>query len=214
MKAQRQVAHNSRHESRQEILKRRQLEREEREAKRLKLHHLQREEARIKNKENKKRNELRKRLDTEEQSLHKREEQIERDMRKFNNHRIKPLGRDKFYNRYYYLDDIGGTLLHGSGRLYVQSPSDTDIMILMERDSIESIDRSVSLPCGRGGGVRFVTQLLEAQGLNTEAEFFSKRVEKLKQGDTSPEEWWQSYDDPEDVSPLFFFFFLYMLLEE
>lgn len=195
------MAHNNRRqESRQEILKRRQQEREEREAKRLKLHHLQREEARNKSKETKKRNDLRKRLDEEERVLHKKEEQIERDLRKYNNHRIKPLGRDKFYNRYYYLDDIGGTLFHGSGRLYIQSPSDTDIMILMERDSIESIDKSESLPCGRGGGVRFVSQLLEAQGLTKEAEFFNNRVQKLRNGETAPEEWWQSYDEPEDVS--------------
>ncbi|KAI7906927.1 uncharacterized protein BX663DRAFT_494236 [Cokeromyces recurvatus] len=204
LKAQRKAEQLSRHELRLEALKRRQQEREEREAKRLKLHHLQREEARIRNQELKIRNATRKRLDEEERVMHKKEEQIERDMRKYNNHRIKPLGRDKFYNRYYYLDDIGGTLLHGSGRLFVQSPSDTDLMVLQERDSIESIDLDVSLPCGRGGGVKFVSQLMKEQGLIKEVEFFEKRIEALTKKDDSytSEEWWQSYDEPEDIQRL------------
>ncbi|RCH79542.1 hypothetical protein CU097_001680, partial [Rhizopus azygosporus] len=111
LKAQRKQEYLTRHESRQAAMKRRQTEREEREAKRIKLHHLQREEARVRNQEQKMRNETRKRLDEEERALHKKEEQVERDLRKYSTHRIKPLGRDKFYNRYYYLDDIGGTLL-------------------------------------------------------------------------------------------------------
>jgi bromodomain adjacent to zinc finger domain protein 1A len=200
LKAQRKAEQLSRHESRQAVMKRRQAEREEREAKRLKLHHLQREEARAKSQEQKQRNEARKRLDEDERAMHKKEEQVERDMRKYSNHRLKPLGRDKFYNRYYYLDDVGGTLLHGSGKLFVQSPSDTDLMILLERDSIESIDKSATLPCGRGGGVKFTSQLLKEQGLTREAEFFEKRVQVLKQEDMNTvDEWWQSYDEPEDV---------------
>lgn len=182
-------------------MKRRQVEREEREAKRLKLHHLQREEARVRNQEQKLRNDLRKRLDEDERVMHKKEEQVERDMRKFSNHRIKPLGRDKFYNRYYYLDDIGGTLVHGSGKLFVQSPSDTDLMILQQRDSAESIDTSVTLPCGRGGGVDFVAQLLRGQGMTKEATYMQKRLDYLENGgDSTVDEWWHSYDQPEDVS--------------
>ncbi len=182
-------------------MKRRQIEREEREAKRLKLHHLQREEARVRNQEQKLRNDARKRLDEDERIMHKKEEQVERDMRKFSNHRIKPLGRDKFYNRYYYLDDIGGTLVHGSAKLFVQSPSDTDLMILQQRDFIESLETSVTLPCGRGGGVKFVAQLLREQGMIKEATYMEKRLNYLENGgESTKNEWWHFYDQPEDVS--------------
>ncbi|KAG1083802.1 hypothetical protein G6F42_022060 [Rhizopus arrhizus] len=197
LKAQRKADQLSRLESRQEAMKRRQAEREEQENKRIKMHHIQREEQRAQ----KVRNDARKKLDEEERLMHKKEEQVERDMRKYSVNRIKPLGRDKFYNRYYYLDDIGGTLLHGSGKLYVQSPSDTDLMVLLERDVVESIDANATLPCGRGGGVKFVSQLMKEQGLVKEAEFFEDRDAKLKQHTANPlDEWWQTYDDPEDVS--------------
>lgn len=201
-KAQRKAEQLSRHESRQAVMKRRQQEREEREAKRLKLHHLKREEARARNQEQKMRNDARKRLDEDERVMHKKEEQVERDMRKFSCHRIKPLGRDKFYNRYYYLDDIGGTLVHGSGKLFVQCPSDTDLMNIQERDHVESLDTSVALPCGRGGGVKFVVELLKEQGMPKEATYVEKRLEYLKNNEDPVNEWWHSYDDPEDLQKL------------
>ncbi|KAI8366381.1 ATP-utilizing chromatin assembly and remodelling N-terminal-domain-containing protein [Choanephora cucurbitarum] len=202
-RAQRQAEHLSRHESRQAAMKRHQAEREQREAKRMKLHHLQREEARARNQEIKIRNEARKRLDEDERAVLRKDEQVERDLRKYNTHRIKPLGRDKFYNRYYYLDDIGGTLLHGSGKLFVQCPSDTDIYILQERDFEESIDKTIPLPCGRGGGIKFVKQLMEAQGFGSEAKFLLERIEALKTGDTiKAKEWWHCYAEPEDIQKL------------
>jgi bromodomain adjacent to zinc finger domain protein 1A len=205
LKAQRKAEQLSRHESRQATMKRRQTEREEREAKRMKLHHLQREEARVRNQEQKLRNDARKRLDEDERVMHRKEEQVERDMRKYSNHRIKPLGRDKFYNRYYYLDDIGGTLVHGSGKLFVQCPSDTDLINLQERDFVESLDTTVTLPCGRGGGVKFVSQLLKEQGMSKEAEYMEKRLGYLNKKNDQSEvtEWWHSYDEPEDVSSFF-----------
>ncbi|PHZ15046.1 uncharacterized protein RHIMIDRAFT_277004 [Rhizopus microsporus ATCC 52813] len=204
LKAQRKQEYLTRHESRQAAMKRRQTEREEREAKRLKLHHLQREEARVRNQEQKMRNETRKRLDEEERILHKKEEQVERDLRKYSTHRIKPLGRDKFYNRYYYLDDIGGTLVHGSGRLFVQCPSDTDLIIIQERDCVESIDRKADPPCGRGGGVKFVCQLLKGQGFVKESEYMEQRLKVLngQSESTAIPPWWQVYDRPEQLDAL------------
>ncbi|KAI9248962.1 ATP-utilizing chromatin assembly and remodelling N-terminal-domain-containing protein [Helicostylum pulchrum] len=205
LKAQRRAEQLSRHESRQATMKRRQQEREEREAKRLKLHHLQREEARVRNQEQKMRNDARRRLDEDERLMHKKEEHVERDMRKYSTHRIKPLGRDKFYNRYYYLDDIGGTLVHGSGKLFVQCPTDTDLMNIRERDLIESLDTTVTLPCGRGGGVSFVRELLKGQGLLKEADYVEKRLECLNNNNNNGDainEWWQSYDGPEDLQKL------------
>ncbi|KAG0939169.1 hypothetical protein G6F57_006395 [Rhizopus arrhizus] len=204
LRAQRQQEHLTRHESRQEAMRRRQAEREEREAKRVKLHHLQREEARARNLEQKTRNETRKRLDDEERMLHKKEEQVERELRKYNTHRIKPLGRDKFYNRYYYLDDVGGTLLHGSGRLFVQCPSDTDLIIIQERDHIESLDTKVNAPCGRGGGTNFVSQLLKGQGFEKESEYMEQRLKILngEQVENPVQSWWHVYDNPEQLDEL------------
>ncbi|ORY95624.1 ATP-utilizing chromatin assembly and remodelling N-terminal-domain-containing protein [Syncephalastrum racemosum] len=136
-RAQRQAESQSRHESRQAVLKRKQAEREEREAKKLKMYHRQREEARIRSQEQKARNEARKKLDSEELQLHKKEEQVEHGMRKYSTQRVKPLGRDKFFNRYYYFDNIGGANAHGTGRLFVQNPSDLDLILLRERDRAE-----------------------------------------------------------------------------
>ncbi|KAI8985902.1 ATP-utilizing chromatin assembly and remodelling N-terminal-domain-containing protein [Pilobolus umbonatus] len=202
LKAQRKVEKLTRHESRLVVLKRKQAEKEEREAKRLKLHHLQREEARVRNQELKQRNELRKRLDEDERIMHKKEEQVERDLRKFNIHRIRPLGRDKFYNRYYYLDDIGGTLLHGSGRLFVQCPSDTDLMSIQERDLIKSMDTNATLPCRRGEGVKFVADLMRAQDMSDEATYVEERLDALYNKDETRnnKEWWQFYDEPEQIN--------------
>lgn len=129
-------------------------------------------------------------------------------MHKFSTHRIRPLGRDKFYNRYYYLDDIGGMMMHGSGKLFVQSPSGSDLMLLQERDVPEQEDMSSSLPCGRGGGVDFVGQLMKAQGFEQEFTF----VEETLTQSTTKVEWWQYYDKPEDVS-FFFFFFLHVIYQ-
>ena len=214
LKAQRKQEYLTRHESRQAAMKRRQTEREEREAKRIKLHHLQREEARVRNQEQKMRNETRKRLDEEERALHKKEEQVERDLRKYSTHRIKPLGRDKFYNRYYYLDDIGGTLVHGSGRLFVQCPSDTDLIIIQERDCVESIDRKTDPPCGRGGGVKFVCQLLKGQGFIKESEYIEQRLKVLngQSESTTIPPWWQVYDRPEQVRGIIVYLLLLILI--
>ncbi|KAI9249889.1 hypothetical protein BY458DRAFT_445156, partial [Sporodiniella umbellata] len=201
LKAQRQQEYLSRHESRQEVLKRRQVEREERESKRMKLHNIQREEARVKSQEQKQRNEARKRLDDEERLLHKKEEQVERDLRKYNTHRIKPLGRDKFFNRYYYLDDIGGTLLNGTGRLFVQCPSDTDLILIQERDRVESFDGLAEPPCGRGGGVDFVTELLNVQGFETD--YIKRKLEFLNNRESDHvHAWWRIYDKPEQLDGL------------
>ncbi|KAG0174583.1 hypothetical protein DFQ28_005738 [Apophysomyces sp. BC1034] len=198
---QRHAEHASRHESRQAILKRKQAEREEREAKRIKMHHRQREEARVRTQEQRARGEARKKLDEEERQMHKREEQVERDMRRYSTLRIKPLGRDKFYNRYFYLDNIGGASSHGSGRLYVQSPNEIDLMTLMERDEPEPISTDTALPCGRGGGIPFICQLMRGQGLHEESEFLGQRIQASADAN-NVQEWWQTYQNPEELENL------------
>ncbi|KAG2217309.1 hypothetical protein INT45_013005, partial [Circinella minor] len=195
---------SSRSESRQALLKRKQIEREEREAKRMKLYHQQREEARARSQILKARSTARRKLDEEERHLHKKEEQIEHSMRRYTTARIKPLGRDKFYSRYLYLDNIGGGTTHGTGRLFVQSPSDVDFTLLRERNdpttyaeikpsttstntinttshSANGTNASNNLhSCGHGGGVQFVSTLMKAQGFEKEAEFMKKRIEVME----------------------------------
>ncbi|KAF7732000.1 hypothetical protein EC973_007105 [Apophysomyces ossiformis] len=198
---QRHVEHASRHESRQAILKRKQAEREEREAKRIKMHHRQREEARVRTQEQRARTEARKKLDEEERQLHRKEEQVERDMRRYSTLRIKPLGRDKFFNRYFYLDNIGGGSTHGSGRLYIQSPSEIDLMTLRGREEPESVNSEAALPCGRGGGISFVCELMRGQGLEEESRFLEQRISDTT--DTCvAQEWWETYQYPEELENL------------
>ncbi|KAI9265050.1 ATP-utilizing chromatin assembly and remodelling N-terminal-domain-containing protein [Phascolomyces articulosus] len=215
-------ATSSRSESRQALLKRKQMEREEREAKRIKLYHQQREEARARSQILKARSMARRKLDEEERQLHKKEEQMEHNMRRYNTLRIRPLGRDKFYNRYLYLDNIGGGATHGAGRLFVQSPSDVDFTLLRERNdattytgssssyaSNNSTTTTITPPCGHGGGVSFVSALMQAQGFNKEAEFMEKRIQSMQDMESNraattlqPEEWWRCYDNPEDIDNL------------
>lgn len=116
-------------------------------------------------------------------------------MRRYATLRVRSLGRDRFYNKYYYFDNIGGSCIHGTGRLYVQSPSEADLIALTSRDDPEPIDGE-ELPCGRGGGVKFVTQLMHAQGLSKEAEWLQH---KLSSKEDSSDRWY-CYTEPEDVS--------------
>lgn len=130
-------------------------------------------------------------------------------MRKYDILRMKPLGRDKFFNRYFYLDNIGGANAHGTGRLFVQSPTSTDITVLRSRD--EPLDateekQNTNKPAGHGGGLHFVGQLMRAQGLDKEADFLESRIKDmsgLNNTDAATtnnySEWWKCFDDPEDV---------------
>jgi bromodomain adjacent to zinc finger domain protein 1A len=60
------------------------------------------------------------------------------------------------------------------------------------------------LPCGRGGGTDFVTQLMRAQGLQREADWLQRRILTLRgnletsHGDSLDR--WYCYSEPEDVS--------------
>jgi bromodomain adjacent to zinc finger domain protein 1A len=70
--------------------------------------------------------------------------------REFRRHRdvlrIRPLGKDRFFNRYWYFDGIGtmelissedGSVVYGTGRLFVQGPSkeDQDFAVTLGSDS-------------------------------------------------------------------------------
>lgn len=81
------------------------------------------------------------RLDEEDNKLERRMESIEREFRKWSGVvRLRPLGKDRFHNRYWWFDGIGGssliasggTIMYGAGRLFIQGPAESDIE-LMER---------------------------------------------------------------------------------
>ncbi|KAI0094698.1 chromatin remodeling complex protein [Irpex rosettiformis] len=83
------------------------------------------------------------RLDEEVNKCERRLEQIERDFRKLLGAvRVKPLGRDRFYNRVWWFDGMGSALLignggsvqYGTGRIFVQGPSEHDVEILQRRE--------------------------------------------------------------------------------
>lgn len=79
------------------------------------------------------------RLDEEVGKLERRLEGIERDFRKvLGMIRLKPIGKDRFYNRIWWFDGCGSSSLVGSGgviqyatgRLFIQGPSEFDQEIL------------------------------------------------------------------------------------
>ncbi|KAG5353254.1 hypothetical protein C0989_008989 [Termitomyces sp. Mn162] len=82
------------------------------------------------------------RLDEEVNKLERRLEGIEREFRKlFGAVRVKPLGKDRFYNRVWWFDGMGsaslvgsgGVAQYGTGRLFIQGPSEFDKELLDQR---------------------------------------------------------------------------------
>lgn len=81
----------------------------------------------------------RRRLDEELNKTERRLEQIERQFRAlFGVGRTRHMGRDRFFNRYWWLDGMGiGTLVnasggtaYGTGRVFVQGPSEFDLLVI------------------------------------------------------------------------------------
>ncbi|KAG0271064.1 hypothetical protein BGZ95_001189 [Linnemannia exigua] len=118
----------SRSESRQEKLKRQQMEREQHESRRNQDLLRQRALNKARSAEQKMRYDARKRLMDRESALNRKEEQVDRDSRRYGIARVRPLGKDRFYNRYWYFDGL--TMDHGTDRLYVQSPSFLDLEVM------------------------------------------------------------------------------------
>ncbi|KAI0361718.1 chromatin remodeling complex protein [Trametes cingulata] len=90
----------------------------------------------------------RRRLEEEVAKLERRLEGIEREFRKLlGSVRVKPLGRDRFYNRVWWFDGMGaasligsgGTVQYGTGRIFIQGPSEFDVEILRRRE--EDVDK-------------------------------------------------------------------------
>ncbi|RHZ46786.1 hypothetical protein Glove_606g140 [Diversispora epigaea] len=75
-------------------------------------------------------------LEENEIMISKREEQIEKDKRKYAIPRVPLLGKDRFYNKYYYFDNIGAAVSekYGTGRIFVESANDFDLEIMTEKE--------------------------------------------------------------------------------
>ena len=113
--------------TRQEVLREKALQREE-EAERVAA-----EQARFKERfrETKQLRDERRRLAETIQRCIRREGAIEREFRRYAQiPRLRPLGRDRFLDRYYWLDGIGsaarGHMAYQTARIFVQSPSRRD----------------------------------------------------------------------------------------
>ncbi|KAH8547802.1 hypothetical protein BGW37DRAFT_524047 [Umbelopsis sp. PMI_123] len=191
------------HQSRQAKLKRQQQKRQELEALRVKNYREEREKAKIKNQQAKAKAEERKQLEDDEKAQHEKEGQIEKDMRRYMTLRIRPLGRDRFYNRYFYLDNIGGAVGDGSGRLYIQNPSYADIRLILNRKPTEL--------AGYGSETQqFFLELMKQQGFDEESEWFEHRLQEIAKDDdntashpiASGKGWWMYYSQPEEIDAL------------
>lgn len=194
------IGRERRHRSRQEKLKQKQREREEKETQRRKMYAEQREVAKAKNQEQRIKASERRKLEEEEKILKKKEEHLEKSMRRYMTLRIRPLGKDRFHNRYIYLDNVGVANTHGSGRLYVNSPSDGDIQLMMERDYITDLPEQ---PWGYGGGRWFVKRLMLDQGFTEESAWLEHRMDELSTSHASEYRgWWKYYSDPEEIQQL------------
>ncbi|CAO3665968.1 unnamed protein product [Rhizopus stolonifer] len=135
-------------------------------------------------------------LAEEERVLKEKSEHLEICLRKCMTLRLQNLGKDRFYNQYMYFDNIGLSEACDSGRLYIRSPSDPDIQLLMDRDCMEDVPET---HYGYGGGRWFVLKLMKEQGLLEESEWLDNRMKELDSDQPSDyTSWWKCYSEPEE----------------
>lgn len=141
-------------------------------------HGKDRAQARIKAAELKSAIAERRRLDEELNKTERRLEAIEREFRQlFGVGRVRHMGKDRFFNRYWWLDGMGigqlvtssGSTSYGAGRIFVQGPNEFDLLVT----------------AGRGQGV-VESRQIEEDGLG---------------GTLGPGEW-GVYSDPQEVEEL------------
>ncbi|KAJ3758377.1 chromatin remodeling complex protein [Lentinula raphanica] len=109
-------------------------------------HSKQREAARAKQASVKQAMAEHRRLDEEVNKIERRLEAIEREFRKLlGGVRVKPMGKDRFYNRIWWFDGLGssnligsgGAAQYGAGRIFIQGPSEFDLALMMRRTDDE-----------------------------------------------------------------------------
>ncbi|KAF9366403.1 hypothetical protein BGX34_003360 [Mortierella sp. NVP85] len=167
----------SRSESRQEKLRRQQLERELVESRRHQDLMRQRAFSKARSAEQKARYDARKKLTDKEHALNRKDEQIDRDMRRYAVARVKPLGKDRFFNRYWYFDSI--TMDHGTDQIYVQSPSFLDLEIVRARPDKDKVlkRQKVEDPSGKLDELLKVQEREIEQGLAIEKAAREKKLQ-------------------------------------
>lgn len=95
------------------------------------------------------------RLEDEETRSNRREEIFERDYRKYiNAARMRPLGKDRFHDSYWWFDGVGNTnliqagqVLYNTGRIFVQGPSQDDWEMLQRERNINEIEERKKVEC-------------------------------------------------------------------
>ncbi|PWN49280.1 hypothetical protein IE53DRAFT_154692 [Violaceomyces palustris] len=136
--------------SRQEKLREKALQRKAEEAQRLADLAKAKEAHRARLAESKQLAAERKRLDEEEDRLFRKEAAIERDYRKYIlAPRLRPLGEDRFKDKYWWFDGIGnasltnpnGSITYQTGRLFVQGASQYDRDELAENVGVEQLSQ-------------------------------------------------------------------------
>ncbi|CAO3651252.1 unnamed protein product [Cunninghamella blakesleeana] len=170
------------HQSRQAKLKQKKIKQIAMEELKRRQNEKKREEAKLKLQASKQKAEDKRLLEEEEQNLKQKEEQLEREMRQYMTLRIRPLGKDRFYNRYFYLDNVGIKDHHGTGKLYIQNPNYIDILHMMDRDNINANEQKEEKDfiCGRGGGREFILALMKEHGFIEEITWLENRMNELQ----------------------------------
>ncbi|KAJ2731864.1 hypothetical protein IW152_004255 [Coemansia sp. BCRC 34962] len=83
----------------------------------------------------------RRRLGENERTHTRRLDYVERELRRLNIGRLTPLGVDRFFNKYYFIDGVGGCPASGggSGRILVQPPSSVE-----QREALDMLPNFVA----------------------------------------------------------------------
>ncbi|KAG0227766.1 hypothetical protein BGW42_002736 [Actinomortierella wolfii] len=132
------IVASGRHESRQEKLKRMMREREIEESRR----QLAIRKSKALSAELKVKAEARKKIEDQERALDRKEEQIEQETKRCQIARVRPLGYDRFMNRYWYFDDMV-TIPHATDRIYIQSPTFLDLETIRTRTDRDRLLRKL-----------------------------------------------------------------------
>ncbi|CAO1613341.1 unnamed protein product [Sympodiomycopsis kandeliae] len=136
--------------NRQQALREKTLQRKAEEAARQASLAKQREEQKARNAENKRVHAERARWEAEEERITAREQAIDLEFRRYHlAPRLRPLGKDRFHDRYWWFDGIGNQTLHapgapdkvqyGTGRLFVQGCSEDDWSIACTDRSLKAM---------------------------------------------------------------------------
>lgn len=137
--------------NRQQALREKTLQRKAEEAARQASLAKQREAQKARTAENKRMHAERARWEAEEERISAREQEIDLEFRRYHlAPRLRPLGKDRFHDRYWWFDGIGNQTLHGqganstainygAGRIFVQGCSEEDWAIACTDRSLKAM---------------------------------------------------------------------------